>query len=88
MINVEYPNSINGNINKAIFTIDETKTLEFSIVDGLFENEDNSDVEITKKLKILITDTDFGDESMFIETTLDECREIVSVFQKIMRQLK
>ena len=90
MVKIKYKSKLDNEIiENAIFpfnvdTLDE-KSLMFSIVD--IYDLDNEETVISQQLRILIKDSNYGTEELFIDMNVEDAKDVLKIFQKMTRQI-
>jgi hypothetical protein len=87
MVRIKYDKGLEKEkIIYAVFSSEDSgKSLKLSCEDVYDEN--NSDIVIGQNLKILIKDTAYGGEELFVELDFETSKDVSKIIQRLLRQL-
>ena len=85
-VNVKYKRNLEKEqIDIATFSLNEDKTLVLSIVDNY--DIDDGETILSQSLKVLIRDSRYGEEELYVDLDLNDGKDLIKIMQKMMRQI-
>ena len=85
-VNVKYKRNLEREqIDIATFSLSEDKTLVLSIVDNY--DIDDGETILSQSLKVLIRDSRYGEEELYVDLDLNDGKDLIKIMQKMMRQI-
>jgi hypothetical protein len=86
MLSISYQDGLRqGDIENAVFTLEDNKSLVLS-TESIYDMTNISRV-MGKALKLIIRDSIYGDEEMYVELDYEICKDVYRVMQKLLRQI-
>jgi len=86
MVEINYrPSLANEVIDNAVFKLGEEKSLILS-AETVYDLNDNEKI-IGQQLKVLVRDSAYGEEELFVNLELEDGKDVLKVMQKMLRQI-
>ena len=86
LVEINYKNGLEKEqIDNAVFSFVEEKSLVLSAED-IYDENDNEKI-IGQKLKLLVRDSNYGIEDLFVELSLEVGKDVLKIIQKMLRQI-
>jgi hypothetical protein len=85
-VNVKYKRNLEKEqIDIATFSLNDEKSLVLSVIDNY--DIDDGETILSQSLKVLIRDSRYGEEELFVELDLRDGKDLIKIMQKMMRQI-